>query len=98
IEVLDQDTVKLRAYCVVGSPMYGPYPFANAKRTDFEEDNHAKPLDLGGDRTMRYTGKGWGPRGAVTLGHIDLVAWPRGGRVGEQSVRFNLAASAMPHA
>lgn len=43
-----------RALCIVASPMYAPYPFANAKPDDFLGDNTGQPLDLGGGANMHY--------------------------------------------
>ena len=34
--------------------MYAPYPFVNARRQDFLEDNYPSPLSAGNDHTMRY--------------------------------------------
>jgi hypothetical protein len=39
------------ALCIVASPFYAPYPFANAKPADFVP---ADSLPLGGGATMRY--------------------------------------------
>jgi len=63
------------AYCVVASPMYGPYPFANATRADFLENNCAaagddewrKPFALRENRTMRYRTDAWVTGDSVTI-------------------------------
>ena len=41
-------------YCIVASPMYAPYPFANADPQDFVRDNAARPVRLPGGVVMRY--------------------------------------------
>lgn len=41
-------------YCIVASPLYAPYPFANAVPQDFLHDNASRPLALTGNVTMRY--------------------------------------------
>jgi choline dehydrogenase-like flavoprotein len=41
----------LEGLCVVGSPMYAPFPFANAVPGDFDDDAR---LALGGRRTLHY--------------------------------------------
>ena len=43
----------LHGLCIVASPFYAPYPFANAKPEDFAEAQ-AMPLGLGGAATMCY--------------------------------------------
>ncbi|MHB8667828.1 MAG: alpha/beta fold hydrolase [Burkholderiales bacterium] len=45
---------QLRALCIVASPMYAPYPFANARPADFLGDNAGQPLQLGCGATMHY--------------------------------------------
>lgn len=94
LEVLDRGDVVARAYCVVGSPMYGPYPFANAKRTDFQEENHKTPLALGRGFTMRYTvaADSWATGDAFTLVEVDAAGQLRV-TVGGTSVRFERAPS-----
>lgn len=44
----------LRALCIVASPFYAPYPFANAKPEDFAEVG-AIPLYVEGGASMRYS-------------------------------------------
>ncbi|MBE0615818.1 MAG: alpha/beta fold hydrolase [Burkholderiales bacterium] len=46
----------LRALCIVASPFYAPYPFANAKAEDFVDDG-ALPLEPAGSANMRYERK-----------------------------------------
>ena len=53
----------VNAFCVVASPLYAPYPFANATRREFLEENCSgtadagdwrKPLLLPNGRSMKY--------------------------------------------
>jgi hypothetical protein len=48
----------ISAYCIVASPIYAPYPFANATADDFVLDNHQRPLVLAGNVRMRYRVRG----------------------------------------
>jgi choline dehydrogenase-like flavoprotein/alpha-beta hydrolase superfamily lysophospholipase len=41
-------------YCIVASPMYAPYPFANATLDEFLLDNVSRPLKLSDGVSMRY--------------------------------------------
>jgi alpha-beta hydrolase superfamily lysophospholipase len=41
-------------YCIVASPLYAPYPFANADPQDFLHDNAARPVRLADGVVMRY--------------------------------------------
>jgi hypothetical protein len=54
IEISEGRRPVAKAYCIVASPMYAPYPFANAKREEFLENNCGTPFDLGNNRIMRY--------------------------------------------
>jgi len=44
----------IAASCIVASPIYAPYPFANATADDFVLDNAARPLLLTHGWQMRY--------------------------------------------
>ena len=57
-EICFEDTTgqlrPLRAWCVVGSPMYAPYPFVNATPDDFVCDTSSCRLSLPGVGAMHY--------------------------------------------
>ena len=42
------------AYCIVASPMYAPYPFANSVQAEFVEDNSHEPFRLSDSLDMLY--------------------------------------------
>jgi hypothetical protein len=54
IEITGRSGLVAKAYCVVASPMYAPYPFANAQGEEFLCCNYANPLFLDGNHEMRY--------------------------------------------
>ena len=41
-------------YCIVASPLYAPYPFANAAACDFLDDNAGRPIVLSDGVVARY--------------------------------------------
>jgi cholesterol oxidase len=59
IKITDRSGVVAKAYCIVASPMYAPYPFANAQREEFLPDNENDPLMLANNHEMRYQVKSW---------------------------------------
>jgi len=48
-----EDVAELRALCIVASPIYAPYPFANAQPEDFADCDRL-PLSYDGTIAMRY--------------------------------------------
>lgn len=42
------------AYCIVASPLYAPFPFANAKLRDYVPDNKNRAFPLANGEVMRY--------------------------------------------
>lgn len=54
IEIARGANVLRKAYCIVASPMYAPYPFANAKQQEFLPSNCGSPLGLPLGKEMRY--------------------------------------------
>lgn len=47
----------LAALCIVASPLYAPYPFANAQAHEFVADTTGQALGLGGGAHMHYVRK-----------------------------------------
>ena len=60
-----------RAFCVVASPMYAPYPFANGRREQFVERD-VMPLDGAGTTEMHYEvlDDSWVPKSSFSLLNI----------------------------
>jgi phosphodiesterase/alkaline phosphatase D-like protein len=48
------NALPISAWCVMASPMYAPYPFANGTPGEYLDDNHQSPLKLRGAGWMRY--------------------------------------------
>jgi len=46
---------RLRAACIVSSPMYAPYPFANPLAADYVLDGQSRPLSLCDGAIMSYS-------------------------------------------
>ena len=65
-------------YCIVASPMYAPYPFANATPGDFLMDNADRPLQLPDGLCMRYRVI---PRSLVPGDGFTAVSVSRSGRL-----------------
>ncbi len=81
--------VDLGTACVVSSPLYAPYPFANGQP---EELAPTGALDLGDGWTMRYRIEGEVIEGdAVATVHADATAAPP-----SLTVRFHLRDGAQP--
>lgn len=71
IEILHRSQIAAKAYCVVASPMYAPYPFANASRDEFLETSTGLALELPGEHEMRYAVQGWMAKDGFALLSAD---------------------------
>lgn len=79
-------------YCIVASPLYAPYPFANADRQDFLDDNTARPVELPGGVVMRYRviPQSVGIGAGFTAVTLPLAGQPSVTVYGAQASRFVL--------
>lgn len=84
IEFEGQDLAGLRALCIVASPFYAPYPFANAVPEDFAVAD-TLALDLDGGVVMRYSRASFTEGDSFTL--VGIEAKDRGWRVSAKVIR-----------
>ena len=65
-----KERVGPKSVCIVASPMYAPYPFANARRPDFDEAKDRVVKLPGTGCVARYKTTGWIAEDSFTTVHV----------------------------